>query len=305
MEWKDIDWSVLKRLRERFLEPSPGDYWKSDVELDHYDLAFAPRIEAKWNAVLRETSSRLKEEGPLHLLDWGCGTATASSAIIAHLGKQVRHVSLWDQSPLARSFALKKIQALGIEASVLSSPDALPSSYWLVASHVWNELRGTSQSTFLNVLGNAQGFIWVEPGTPALAGAIVEARSMLRSNFEIIAPCTHQAACGMLAPENSEHWCHHFAEPDSKFFQTAEWNRFSKEMQIDLRSLPTSFLVGSRHRTPPQQVQTRVIGRARISKVFTKVLGCNEAGVEEKTWRADKKDKKVFGTTAFTRFLKN
>ena len=41
-----------------------------------------------------------------------------------------------------------------------------------------------------------------------------------------IAPCTHQARCGMLALKNARHWCHHFAPPPEAAFRDARWAEF-------------------------------------------------------------------------------
>lgn len=302
MEWKDIDWQVLRDLRDRFLQQAKGDYWKTRRELEHYDLAFGARIEAKWKAVAREIGSRMVEEGPLHLVDWGCGTGTASRVLIDQLGDQVSKVSVWDRSALAKTFAVERIRELGVDAEALGSVDAIKGPHWIVASHVWNELEGAHQKAFLKALSVSDGFIWVEPGTPALAGAIVEARAMLRNTFEILAPCPHQSACGMLAPENADHWCHHFAEPEQKFFRTAEWAQFSREMQIDLRSLPTSFLVASKRRSEAGESKARIIGRPRVSKI-TQLLVCDAQGVSQQTVRPAKAQKKEFQETVFTRWL--
>jgi ribosomal protein RSM22 (predicted rRNA methylase) len=108
-------------------------------------------------------------------------------------------------------------------------------------------------------------------------------REELRGEFDIIAPCTHAARCGMLTAENAAHWCHHFATVPSEASRDARWAQFGREMGIDMRSLPYSFLVLTRRGTRPEQAPgfSRIIGRPRDEKGYFDVLSCGEAGVEE------------------------
>jgi ribosomal protein RSM22 (predicted rRNA methylase) len=112
---------------------------------------------------------------------------------------------------------------------------------------------------------------------------ITDVRAALLPEFAAVAPCTHQATCGLLTAKNAPHWCHHFAPAPSAIFRNAKWVEFGREMGIDLRSLPYSFLVLQRAAqslpTPPEF--SRVIGRPREGKGFTKVLSCHVDGVSE------------------------
>jgi hypothetical protein len=85
----------------------------------------------------------------------------------------------------------------------------------------------------------------------------------------------------LLAAENARHWCHHFAQVPSAVFQDARWIEFGRELGIDLRSLPYSFLVLARAAAPPQDGISRVIGHPREFKGYAKVLSCQAAGVSE------------------------
>src|ERR1041384_3502994 len=60
MNWEQIDWSALERLRNAFLEGSAGkqDYWRSASDLASYDETFAQRIGWKWDYVLNELTRR-------------------------------------------------------------------------------------------------------------------------------------------------------------------------------------------------------------------------------------------------------
>jgi hypothetical protein len=84
----------------------------------------------------------------------------------------------------------------------------------------------------------------------------------------------------MLAAENAAHWCHHFSRPPSIAFQDARWADFAKEIGIDLRSVPYSFLVLAREVSQPAGY-SRVIGEPREAKGFARVLSCQAEGVAE------------------------
>ena len=131
----------------------------------------------------------------------------------------------------------------------------------------------------------ASAFLWVEPGTREVSRALIEVREQLRDRFRLVAPCTHQAACGLLAPENARHWCHHFATPPVGVFADSGWVKFGQRAGIDLRSLPYSFLALERRakvmESLPATGFSRVIGVPRVYKGYAKVLNCDAAGVTE------------------------
>ena len=58
------------------------------------------------------------------------------------------------------------------------------------------------------------------------------------------------------------------------------WARFAKIAGVDLRSLPLSFLVLDKRRTP-QPDRMRVIGRPRVYKAHALLLGCDSSGVRD------------------------
>ncbi len=298
-----MDWELLSSLRETFLsEKSSGrceDYWATPEHLEAYDATFAQRIGWKWDAVLRELRGRewAPAEKPA-LVDWGCGTGIAARRTLDAFGPD-SFSSLWlfDRSSLAEDFAAAKAEGL---ITVERLRKSAPKDFVLLLSHVLNELSDVDATTLLTLAARAQSIIWVEPGTPALSRKLITIREELKGGFKVIAPCPHQLRCGILAPENSRHWCHHFAEPAQEAFTSSEWARFGKELGIDLRSLPVSFLVLDR-REPKPAPSGRVIGRARKYKGYSTYLECSPAGVAEK--KATKgKDPELFKLLKDDRF---
>jgi hypothetical protein len=286
MNWEQIDWDALDRLRTAFLEGSAGrrDYWQSDSDLASYDQTFAQRIGWKWDYVLGELARRgwTPPSGPL--LDWGCGSGVAHRAFLDHFGTgPAAPLQLWDRSSRARAFAqrraLEKYPGLTIRAS--PEPDGPIAT--LLLSHVLTELDDAQTRELLVQVQQATAVLWVEPGTFEVSRRLIELRETVRAQFHLVAPCTHREACGLLSPENASHWCHHFASPPSEVFQDRNWARFSALAGIDLRSLPLSFLVLDQRPVrpfPPGAV--RILGRPRLYKSHALLLGSGSAGVYER-----------------------
>jgi hypothetical protein len=153
----------------------------------------------------------------------------------------------------------------------------------LLISHVLTELEPEQVETLTEFAAGFTSVIWVEPGTFEASLTLIAVRERLRGKMNVVAPCTHQTQCGMLAPGNENHWCHHFAAPPPEVFTDSNWAKFGELAGVDLRSLPVSFLVlDKRPITPMPPAAVRLIGRPRIFKPHALVIGCDESGVGEK-----------------------
>lgn len=291
LTWETLDWPALDRLRETFLAGEPGvsAYWNSFDDLANYDFTYARRIGWKWDAVLRELRQRGWKPPPGPLLDWGCGSGIAGRRVLEFFGAEsFDRLRLFDRSPLAMEFAVEAAHAefprLDVDPCAESEIGA-PGT--LILSHVLNELDETGGRALRKAIDCAEAVLWVEPGTHADSRALIALRESLREQFHVIAPCTHQATCGLLAPENTRHWCHHFAAPPPGIMADSNWVRFAQRAGVDLRSLPYSFLVlerkGLRNRTPGllSDGWSRVLGEPRVYKGFARVLSCQRDGVRE------------------------
>ena len=292
MTWADINWESLDRLREQFLSgrPPDGPYWRSDEDLANYDFTYGERIGWKWDAVLAELESRGWRPGADTVFDWGCGSGIAGRRVASWLGRErVRALRLWDHSGLAAEFARTAAtrEQPGLPVEVVT-PGFLAGNQpigVLVVSHVLNELPVEELAALRSLAARAAAILWVEPGTHEVAEALVEVREQLRSDFRVVAPCTHQAACGLRRPELAHHWCHHFADPPAGIHADANWVRFGQRAGIDLRSLPYSFLALERGAAPRPAATAaplaRVIGAPRMYKGFAKILSCDPQAVTE------------------------
>jgi len=276
--------TTLRQLRERFLAGTAGaaDYWQTPEHLELYDSTFAERIGWKWDAVIDELGRRGWQPRSTRVLDWGCGTGIAHRRVLA-AWPQLKALALHDRSPRARMYAAEKAQRTfpGLRVS-WESPVATRDTL-LVVSHVISELSPEALDRLLAAARDAGEILWVEAGTHADSRRLIDVRERLLGEFAAVAPCTHQARCGMLTARNAPHWCHHFAVPPSAIFQDARWAEFGVEMGIDLRSVPYSFLVmtrpGAQALTP--EGYSRVIGEPREAKGYSRVLSCQQQGVAD------------------------
>jgi hypothetical protein len=284
MNWETIDWQALGQLRSAFLAGTAGagDYWQSESDLASYDATFAQRIGWKWDYVLAELACRgwLPPQG--ELLDWGCGSGVAGRAFLDHFGSEtVSVLRLWDRSPQAMQFAVKrarqKYPELGVSAGLVEQPATV------LISHVLTELTPAQAEALADFAAQAAAVLWVEPGTYEASLTLISIRERLRERLNVVAPCTHQARCGILTPENERHWCHHFAPSPPEIFTDGNWARFAKLAGVDLRSLPLSFLVLDRRPVPALPPgATRIIGHPRVYRPHALLLGCDESGVRER-----------------------
>lgn len=289
MDFESLDWTVLERLRGRFLggDFAGGPYWQADRDLEQYDQTFGERIGWKWDAVLGELRRRgwVPPAGPL--VDWGCGSGVAGRRVMAAWGAG-RFTEAWlsDHSPLAVAHARRAWAQRWPEVPVREGCPA-DGPFTLVISHVWNELGPADREALLGVVRQATAVLWVEPGTHESGRALQALRDTLREEFAVVAPCTHDAPCGLQVPGNERHWCHHFADPPPEVFTTGDWARFAARAGIDLRALPYSFLVLERRVAgvpPPTPPGTyRVLGRPRVYKGFARITACGPDGVGECT----------------------
>lgn len=285
MNWDAIDWAAMQRMRTAFLQNTAGasDYWQQESDLASYDATFAQRIGWKWDYVLEELKRRGWSPPTGEVLDWGCGSGIAGRAYLDLFGaSSATSLRLADRSALAMSFAAgrarQKYPGLAVHTGASSDGAAV-----VLISHVLTELTPEQIEALEDQVTRGQCVIWVEPGTYEASLTLIAIRERLRGRINVVAPCTHRGRCGILAPENDRHWCHHFAAPPPEVFTGGHWAHFAQVMGIDLRDLPLSFLVLDQRPSPELPATAgRVIGHPRIYKGYALLLGCDQGGVSER-----------------------
>lgn len=290
MNLESLDWEVLDRLRETFLTDakSAGPYWHTITDLEAYNLTYGERIGWKWDAVLTE----LKQRGwapPVGatLLDWGCGSGVAGRRVLDAFGPgKFARLLVHDHSELAMDFSVHhgrqrfpRLEVASADVRFLRGNEPIGV---LVLSHVLNELDDNARAELAELCIRAQTILWVEPGTHEVSRALGGWREKLRATGLVaVAPCPHQAACGILAAGNERHWCHFFASPPTGLYADSAWVKFGQRAGIDLRSLPYCFLTLDRRPISGPAGLSRIIGAPRLYKGYAKVFNCDAGGVAE------------------------
>lgn len=281
--WKAQEIEILETLRTRFLNRTAGeqDYWRSEQELALYDGSFAERIGWKWDAAIRGLHSVGWRPKSTRILDWGCGSGIASRRVL-ETWPGFLSCGFVDRSARAVQYAGRRLRETFPAVGINQQP--ADANTLLVISHVLNELPESELALLLAEVRAAGEVIWVEAGTHADSRRLIEVRERILAEPappRIVAPCTHGARCGLLAPANAPHWCHHFAKPPVSVFQDARWAEWSRALGIDLRALPYSHLVLTRHDFPGNEGVSRVLGGLRESKGYCRVLNCDAVGVRD------------------------
>lgn len=294
-----INWSKIQILRGHYHslgQDGSEDYW-NDLELiESYDKVLGERIAWKWDAVLSRLYDLISISNPISVLDWGCGTAAASRKFYQFFGEDVSSIKLHDRSPKVSAYAKKRLSSEVKNCDVyIADGISTEKSDVALLSHVINEFDDRKLSELINRLRGHELIIWLEPGTHRESRKLMKVRAELIDQYEVIAPCSHQSTCPMQAQENESHWCHFFAKPPAMAFQSPHWAEAKKQLGIDLRSLPTSFLCFRKKDSINISVKAFdtkavMIGRPRVYKGHLKFLECSEAGLAEV--RLQKRDDK-------------
>jgi len=270
---------ILKDLRLNFLKDKPSttqDYWDSLETLQAYDSVFARRILWKWQSVLRELKALSIPIPTGPILDYGAGTGVASESVGEFFS---RDFVLFDRSPLALTYAQKKLESLGLASSkVIHNEKSLKDLSYdtLIASHIFSELEESDYLKVLAAAEKAKFLILVDAGTPGVSKRLIGIREeLLKKSWFVVAPCTHRHTCPL--ESSSEDWCHFFAKPPSFIFTDSHWGKIAKELNIDLRSLPLSYLVMSRTQTHLNG-EDRMLGRLKRSGSEVVFHSCGARG---------------------------
>jgi hypothetical protein len=280
------DLQRIARLRDLFLDDARGpqalaDYWRSDADLAAYDAVLAPRIGWKWDAALAEC---LRRGWPRHhgsVLDYGCGSGIAARRYLAHC--RADRVWLHDRSPRAMAFAARRLAEVAPGTAVhpaAAVADLQPDV--LLVSHVLGELDARGEAELRVLLARCTAVLVVEPGSKQVARRLSALRDDLRAAFQIVAPCTHAAACPAL--QTADDWCHLFAAPPPEVFTDGEIVRTAKAVGIDLRALPYAFVAAVRQRTglDPDAGCLRQLGRPEVTPHAARVSVCGPDGRQDR-----------------------
>ncbi len=272
-----LDWERLRELRQIFLgeKKTEQDYWDSYETLDCYDRTFAQRIGWKWDFALSEIKKSGWEPMPRSIVcDLACGTGIAGRSFLhAFCENSIQSIHYSDRSTSAQKYSedrhIESFNDISLSAE-FPGREAL-----FLISHIGTEIAGSEVEKIISLLkAKAYGFIWVEPGAFNTGRMLSQIREKLLDEFAPWAPCPSNASCPILSSSHWDDWCHQFAKPPSGIFQDAFWAQFSKELKVDLRSLPVSFLCMDRRSAVRRIDIGRFLGRPHINKYQVEIQTC-------------------------------
>ncbi len=283
--FSEADWERLAQMRQGFLErATEANYWKSRRDLQLYEATFAQRIAWKWRAVLAELRGRGFVPQPGPVLDWACGTGVAARELLSPWPTGAAPlIHFHDRASLAEEFAKTRLLQVAPTARVTTGPvpETMEPSVLLI-SHALSELQPIHLAGLIELARRSLAVVWIEPGDHDTSRQLGAVRETLRQDLDLVGPCTHSEACGALTPENARNWCHFFAAPDPSVFRSAHWRSFSKELSIDLRSVPYSYIALCRKGTFTQASGcARVLGKPRLQKGRAMLDVCDQRGLRE------------------------
>lgn len=286
MDIESVNWDRLIELRNQFIGNSPenGDYWDSVHTLESYDQTFAQRIGWKWDYVINQLL--LKQWQPPSdsvVCDWACGTGIASRIFAEKFyPRNSFSIHFADRSRKAVKYATQRMRNSFQDIFISDHLDHGDPKVIYLISHVTTELSPDQLEDIILMLSqSAYGFIWVEPGSYASSRCLSKVRDALLNEFNPWAPCPHHDLCPMNGSTHWNDWCHQFAHVPSNVFQDGFWAYFAKRMEVDLRSLPVSYLCMDKREVTQAHDECRVVGRPQINKFQSSISVCSKGQFEQ------------------------
>ena len=246
-----------------------------------YLVARMPATYAACATVLAEAARMAPGFRPASLMDAGAGTGAASWAALA-VWPGLAAVRWLDASPLfldlAAMLATDVPVLAGAEArrADLTQPEDWPRSDLVVASYALAEIAPERQAALVGSLwAAADGLLaLVEPGTPAGYERILAARTaLIEAGATVLAPCPHQAACPLLAPD----WCHF-----SVRLPRSRDHRLAKGAEVPFEDERFAYLVAARPGVVAAPRAPRILAPPHAAKPGITLKLCGPAGVEQR-----------------------
>ena len=238
-----------------------------------YALARAPATYAACHAAF-EALAELAELAPASLLDAGAGTGSAGWAA-AEVWPSLASATFLDSNPAFLACAgdlAAGHPALG--GATLMRGDlataAPPRADLVVASYALAELPDAQVGpTALRLWAAAEtALVIVEPGSPAGWRRILDVRAaVIEAGAHIAAPCPHQAACPIEAPD----WCHF-----SQRLARSRDHRIAKAASVPFED--EKFIYLAALRAPAPRPAARTVGPPHAAKPAITLKLCTAEG---------------------------
>lgn len=252
-----------------------------------YALSRMPATHAALSACLAALLAARPDFAPCSMIDAGAGPGTATWAA-AGVMPSLSEFLLLDANTafaaLARSLmaADERLARAGFRVGdVVRSLDNAPAADLVVASYLIGELDDRQRAELARAMWERtrDTLLVVEPGTPTGYARIIALRAQLIAQGAfVLAPCPHEAACPLVAPD----WCH--------FVQRLPRSRdhmLMKDADVPFEDEKFSYVALSRF--PPQARAARVLAPPRAGKAAIDAKLCTSDGlVQSSIARRDK-----------------
>ena len=243
-----------------------------------YALARMPGTYAAIAASLNALAEIVPDFAPQSLLDVGAGPGTATWAA-SEAFASLQTFTLLDANTALRDLATELVTSqTRFDALRYNAGDArktlteAPEADFVVASYVINELSESERAALADAMWakTRNILLVVEPGTPAGYSHIISLRErLITKGAHVIAPCPHDAACPLIAPD----WCH--------FTQRLQRSRAHKHLKgADLPYEDEKFSYVILSRTPPAQKASRVLAQPLVTKIAVTAKICTADGIK-------------------------
>lgn len=255
-----------------------------------YALARLPATYAADARAFAEAQARAPDFAPTTLLDAGCGPGGGSWAAL-EAWPSLERITWFDASApfldMAQRLAADAPQPLG---RATPQPGDLtlgpfPRADLVLASYALAEIAPPAQPQAVERLWAAcDGLLaLVEPGTPAGYARILAAREVLiAAGARILAPCPHQAACPLAAPD----WCHF-----SVRLPRSRDHRLAKGAEVPFEDEKFVYLLAARPALAASPATGRILARPKAGKPGIEFKVCGVGALERRfVARRDKLD---------------
>lgn len=235
-----------------------------------YALVRMPATYAAVAACLDAVRQARPEFAPRTLIDIGAGPGTATFAASTAFAS-LDHFRLTDSNAQLRRLALDligKTEPLrradyhnGTARAFLNGVDAAD---LVIASYMIGEIEAGERAALVDLMWQStrDTLILIEPGTPDGYARIIACRDrLIAAGAHVTAPCPHDRACALVAPD----WCH-FAQRlprsrDHKLLKGAEVPFEDEKFSYVVLSRAAAGTRASRVLAPPDQSKVAITAK--------------------------------------------
>jgi ribosomal protein RSM22 (predicted rRNA methylase) len=250
---------------------------RSEADALAYALARMPATYAAVTASLNALCEMRPGFAPKRLLDIGAGPGTATWAAAEAFSSLTDYTSI-DANGALRTLALDLFDKSACLSSVrylygearnaLADADAAD---LVVASYLLGEMQDAERADLADLMWarTSDTLLVVEPGTPAGYARIIALRAQLiAQEAHVAAPCPHDAACPLIAPD----WCH-FAQR----LPRSQAHKQLKAAELPFEDEKFAYVALTRATAP--QRPSRVLAQPVVGKVEVTAKLCTTDGV--------------------------